>query len=505
MQIQKQSFFSATLMLLISNIIVKGLGFVYRIFLVRYLGTEAMGLIEIVSPAYSFFLVLAGWGVSLGVSTKIAERSANEDWASCSKYIYAAKYLLKLFGIGITVIAVLSLPLVLHFIADKRSIWALTVLLPAIPIVTCASAYRGIFQGLRMVSQLGNAQIVEQLSRVIIGTALTFLLLERVIEMRIAAISLATLTGEIFGMLYIRRRYKKINGIFINNAYQAKEDKTIYRKELLSFGTPVTLTRLSSSLIAMLQAIILPLALQKSGLDTNAATAAYGALMSVALSLLHLPGIFTSALTVSVVPAIAESCENTLLIQQRINKALSATVIFTLPGMLCLFCFAEPLCNLLFHTTQSADALRILSAGGIFLYVQVTLSCVLQGMGQVKELLKNIIITGVILLLTLYFFTSKAGICGTAWALNIDFILTLLLNCLSIRKKVRIKHDWANIMLKPMAALSIAITFMLVFQNKIIAATNGTASLLTAMLFACIIYFIAVFALNGFRLEYKIK
>ena len=44
-QIKAQGLFLGTLLLLISNIIVKGLGFFYRVALVRLLGAEGIGLV----------------------------------------------------------------------------------------------------------------------------------------------------------------------------------------------------------------------------------------------------------------------------------------------------------------------------------------------------------------------------------------------------------------------------------------------------------------------------
>ena len=56
---EKTGLFWGTILLLGSNIIVKGLGFFYRVILVRLLGVEGVGLIEMAAPIYSFLLVLA--------------------------------------------------------------------------------------------------------------------------------------------------------------------------------------------------------------------------------------------------------------------------------------------------------------------------------------------------------------------------------------------------------------------------------------------------------------
>lgn len=507
MDIKRQSLFTGTVLLLFSNIIVKGLGFFYRIFLVRRLGTEAMGLIEMISPVYSVFLVIAGWGISLGLSTRIAEKSSKDDFESCRSYIAAGKKLLLLFGLTATVISFLLLPLLIHFVADSRSISALIPLLPAILIVTAASAYRGIFQGIRRVSELGNAQIIEQAARVMTGMLVCNILAEHVLEIQIAGISFATLIGEIAGMIFIRSRYRKISNIFNDTKLSSMQPSKEYFTELMRFGTPVTVSRLAISIMAMAEALIIPSALIKSGMSTSEATAAYGALMSVAVTLLHLPGIFTSALSVSVVPAIAESGNINDLLQSRINKSLNATVIFTLPGMICLFFFAEQLCTLLFHSPEAASELKILACGGIFLYIQITLGGILQGMGKVWELLKNNLISGIVLLFNLYFFTSipYLNTTGTAWAFNFDFIFTMLLNFISIKKHMRFKPDIKNMLIKPLTAGGVTIMALLLQNKKLALYGEHGLMLIAALAITMLIYFLALWAAYGFRLQIRMR
>jgi len=507
MDIKRQSLFTGTVLLLFSNIIVKGLGFFYRIYLVRKLGTEAMGLIEMVAPAYSVFLVVSGWGISLGLSTRIAEKSSNNDMESCRAYIAAGKKLLKLFGLTATVISFLVLPLLIHFVADSRSISALLPLLPAILIVTAASAYRGIFQGIRRVSELGNAQIIEQAARVMVGILACNLLAGYVLEIQIAGISFATLTGEIAGLIFIRSRYRRISNVFNDARLTSTKPAKEYFTELLHFGTPVTISRLAISIMAMAEALIIPSALIKSGMTTSEATAAYGALMSVAVTLLHLPGIFTSALSVSVIPAIAESGNEGHLLQSRINKSLNATVIFTLPGMICLFFFAEQLCALLFHSPEAANELKILACGGIFLYIQITLAGILQGMGKVWELLKNNIISGILLLFTLYFLTGipHLNTIGTAWAFNFDFVFTMLLNIISIRKYMQFKPDIKNMIIRPLAAGGVTVAALLLHSKKLAIYGEHGLMLMAALIITMLIYLLALWAFYGFRLQIKLK
>ena len=71
---KKTGLFWGTVFLLASNIITKGLGFFYRVVLVRILGTEGVGLIEMVTPIFAFLLVVSGLGIQTALSQKIAAK-----------------------------------------------------------------------------------------------------------------------------------------------------------------------------------------------------------------------------------------------------------------------------------------------------------------------------------------------------------------------------------------------------------------------------------------------
>ena len=59
----REGLLYGTIILLMSNFLIKCLGFFYRVFLVRVLGTEGIGLIEMVTPFYTFIIVITTWGI----------------------------------------------------------------------------------------------------------------------------------------------------------------------------------------------------------------------------------------------------------------------------------------------------------------------------------------------------------------------------------------------------------------------------------------------------------
>ncbi|MDD4799108.1 MAG: oligosaccharide flippase family protein [Clostridia bacterium] len=486
--------FWGTVFLLISNIYVKGLGFCYRVFLMRVFGAEGMGLIEMAMPIFTFMLVISGWGVSLGLSKKLAESGGcAQKGASLLKN---ALFLLVLFGLVVSCAALLFSPFIAkHLAPDERILPYLRVLIPAVLIIAVASPFRGFFQGLQQVGNLGAAQAIEQSARFCCGIYLAYKMASLAIEQTVTAAALASVAGEAAGLIFLLAAFTH---------YRRKQPvlKAVYSTkvcgELLAFGTPVTINRLVSSGILMAQALLIPHCLQNAGLNVVAATEAYGRLSGVALTLLNLPGVFTSALACALLPVVAESYLDKKRLAARLIPSLQALVICTLPGMAVLFLFAEPLCDGLFHCPLAAEPLRILAVCGIFEFFSGLLSTVLQGMGQLKALLINNIISGVCLLTAIVILCSRpaAGLAGAAISLNIYFIIAFILNCLTFQNKSGLHLPYLKLFFKPLSSVFLALIPFYLIKNIIFLQEKMAETAILACLYL-ILYFLILLSLGG--------
>ncbi|MCL1874391.1 MAG: polysaccharide biosynthesis protein [Clostridiales bacterium] len=495
----KQGLLFGTVALLLSNIFVKGLGFLYRVILVRLIGTEGMGLVEMVNPLFGFVLVIGGWGIALAVSKMTAEAEARGQTVQVRKIFSSALITLIISGLLISFLTWALSPFIIkNFAPDPRIRYCFQLLIPSIFIICVASAFRGFFQGMQRITAIGNSQSIEQAVRFIVGILLASQFISAGVVKASGAIAIGTLAGETAGLIYLvslfwrQRSLMQINGLSFSPKVAAK---------LISFGTPVTFYRVVSSAIMMLQAFLIPLALQRAGLSVSAATAAYGCFSGVAVALLHLPGVFTSALSVSVLPAVAESNANPNLLQHRISNSLQATTVFTLPGMVLLNIFAAPLCSLIFHNSDAALPLQILTWGGIFIYMQVTLISILQGLGHLGILLRNNIISGGITLGLVYLLTANSGwgIRGTALASTLGALLGFALNFSYLLRREKLQINWSNVFLKPLGACALAFGAVHLFSkfSGLLINSGSKLGVIILMVFFIGVYFAALSLCGG--------
>ncbi len=501
---KKQSLFRGTVLLLISNIFVKGLGFAYRVALVRLLTTEGMGLVEMVSPLFSFLLVLAG----CGVQTAIAQFSAAGKGQAYT-YFRAGLLMLACTGLLITGCAYLLAPLLVAYLApDPRILLCFQAVLPAVLIISVASAFRGLFQGRRIISAIGMSQNIEQVARVLAGLWLTLKLLPLGLESAVSAVTLATVVGEGAGFAYLLLTWQRLKRQEPPPPGQNWRELLRPARELLGYGLPLTAGRLATSAIMMLQAFLIPFCLQQAGWEMRAATEIYGRFSGVALSLLHLPGVFTAALSVSVLPTVAESLrlqeQGRPLLKKRITEALYATIVFTLPGMLILFTEAGGLCTLIFDNAPAAPILRVLTVGGCFLYLQITLTGILQGLGRVRELLFNNIAAGLIMLAAIWLLTPlpNLGILGAAVAADLAWLAGFLLNLQSLNKAGRQALPWKRLLGRPLpAAAGAALAAWALPISGLVSPALTITAALQRMAAMAAVYFLILWLNGGLKLR----
>lgn len=454
----KRGLFFGAAVLLFCNFVSRMLGFIYKIVLVRLIGTAGIGLTEMASPVYTFALVAASLGIPVALSRLLAREIGQQRPERLLPLQRTAIIMLAALGAAASVICWLLSPRLLAHIADPAATAYLRLLSPAIFLVTVCSGFRAYFQATKQIAVIGLSQNLEQMVRVGLGSTLVWLALPHGMAVQIAAMAIATVLGELCGLLFLLHAYIKQRHTLHIPAANANRPTAATATELLAFGAPITVQRVISSVILMLQAMLIPLMLQKSGLSTAAATDAYGNFSGVALSLIHLPGIFTATLALALLPSIAECEQNPVQLNSRINQSLHITAVVALPFVLLFSAFADELCGWLFHAPAAAASLKVLALAAPFIYAQTALTSILQGLGRLGALFVSLTVSGSLFILAIYKFVPTFGLNGAALAELIFATAATVIDLAFLHHYTSLKIDLKNIVVKPILAAAICAT-----------------------------------------------
>ena len=486
---KKETILYGTAVLIFTNSAVKLMSLVYRGIMIRLIGPEGLGLTELMMPFYSFLIVIASLGIPLAISNFI---SAENDEKKIQDIFHTGAVLLLLNGLAVTLLTFGLFPLFKDIIfSDSRVLPGFLVLIPTVFLISAFSALRGFFQGSHLSSLIGKSQVTEQFTRMAAGILLVSLLLRShcSLTVLIVGFSLASFIAELFGGIYLLRKYRK-SRIKRRGSFQKN-----LAKNMLRTGAPITLSRIVISLTSAFQAVIIPRILISQGASIGDAATFYGLFAGVALTVLHLPSVVTGALTTPLMPAIAaaDGCGNHRLRNERIGKSILFTNFTALPILALLFYYAEEICGLLFASPQAGYYLAFLSLGGIFLYLQQPIITILQGMNRFSRLFlhyctADFLYLAALILLGVYgsFSTERFMIIFIA-----NDVLLFALNYLYLKRLTRFRISVLKTYFAPLLAVAAGFIVILPAEKYMMQTniTNLWSMILSAFLFFLLYFF----------------
>ena len=153
-----------------SGLVLRALGMGFRIVLAAYLGSEGMGLYQLILALYMGFVSFATAGVKVA-----SARLAAQSLARGSGMAETLRGLcITALGFGTAAMlaqSVLAGPCARYLLHDVRAETALLILAPSLPFMAVSGAVRGCFLAARRVQPNITAQLIEQLVRMAVAAA----------------------------------------------------------------------------------------------------------------------------------------------------------------------------------------------------------------------------------------------------------------------------------------------------------------------------------------------
>ena len=489
----KQNFVKGAAILVIAGLVTRGLGTIYRIFLSRFIGSEAIGLYQMAFPSLIMLITIVTAGLPVAVSKLVAEADAKDDIPMVKKILKISLSLVILVSLLVSFIFYLLIPLLAkYFLTDERVYLALTAIVPIIPIISISSILRGFFQGKQNMIPSANSAIIETIFRMSSGMVLSLSFLPYGAHYAAYGAMIGMVIGEVAGFLTL------IVHFFIGKKkkYTGTKKIVIHKKENIYYkisriAIPVTTSQVTGSLAYFIEPGIVAHSLALAGISTSIATAQYGQLAGMALLIITFPTVITYSLSQSLIPAVSEAqaVGNYTLIYKRLHQALNIAYIIGLPATVLMFILADPLALILFDTLQVGHLIKIISPFAIFLYLQRPLAATLQGLDRAKESMLNSIIGSITKTIAILILASRPhlGIDGVAVAINIGMLLVTVLHFRTIINIIGYTIEVKPIITITLAALMTGYIARYVINHTLLILPLGLR-LLAALIISAVAY-----------------
>lgn len=428
-----------TLILTVTGLITRIIGFFYRIYLSRLFGEEGMGVYQLISPVLALSYSLCAASYQTAISKLVAEYTDHE------------KYRFRPLLAGLMISTPLSLLccaiiytqadlIATHLLMEPRTAPMLHILAFAIPFSSIHSCINGYFYGIKKTGPPAVAQFLEQLARV---GCVYFVTSSVIAKGQTPSTNIAVLglvAGEFVSMtVTLTAIFHTAAKIHPNNTLPSG----IFRG-ILTMALPLTLNRIVLNSLQSVEAVSIPSQLRLYGYDSATALSVYGVLTGMAMPLIFFPNALTNSVSVLLLPLIAENYAkgDMTAVKSAIQRTMKFCATLGIACMSAFFLLGNFLGTQVFNSPLAGHFIQTLSFLCPFLYLDATLSSILQGLGKVGTIFCMNVLALLLRLAFVFVAIPAFGITGYLWGMLASqiFLSIMYLFCLTNFLKNKLSH-----------------------------------------------------------------
>lgn len=505
----KKSFMRGALILTLAGILGKILSAGYRVPFNRMVGAEGAGIYSMSYSIYSIIFALSTAGIPLAVSKMVAVTEERKQHGESVRIVKASVILLALIGCTAAVVFFVAAPwIATNYFEEPRVTLSLRALAPAMLFSCLMAVFRGFFQGQQNMVPTAVSQILEQFFRV--GTILLslFILIGHPLELVVAGASFGSMVGGVAGFIFLlivfTRYMKKVNPV---NLVPIEENEfvsdTAIIKRLLYYAIPISIGALMLPIMQFIDSSLVARRLEAAGMVHEVALSQLGYISNYAMPIINLPFIITTAISASLVPAVADAFElrDHSAINSNVRSAMMVTLILTLPASCGLFALATPISVLLYNDAKAGPVLAALAFTVLVVGVYQASAGALQGLGHVLVPMASLLMgaAGKIVLTWILPTIPELGVNGAAFATVIAFAGAALHNVFQLSR--RIGWQWFDLkqtLIKPIiASLAMLVFVRFIYSFGETMLGNVPIPLMLAIILGGAGYFVVLYMIGG--------
>ena len=371
---------SGTAVLAAATLLVKIIGLVYKVPLVKYVGVEGMAYFLAANHIYVLLFVISTSGLPVAVSVMISDAVAKNNY-SMVRGVYRTA--LGVFcGIGVigTCTMLFGSQKIAAIIGITKSARCIAAIAPAVLMACVSGAIRGFFQGHQIMYHTAISQVIEAVGKLILGLAgAIYALKAGMADEKVAAYAILGITiGVAFSMVYLlisKAVFDRKCFHTDNNLVASKKQSVIF--DLLRLALPVTLSSTILSLSGVIDTILIPNCLSNIGYMSDEINLLYSCYGNMAVPVFSLIPSLIAPVATSLVPIVsaAHSTYDAEKERATVCQAIRLTLLVAFPASFGIAFFAGPILNLIF--SSDTEAVYIASSLLSLLSISILPACLI--------------------------------------------------------------------------------------------------------------------------------
>lgn len=515
-----------------ASLLVRIIGLLYRIPMIRIIEKEGMGLYANSFEIYSIALILSSYSIPLVVSKLVAVRKVNKEYKNAYRIFLSAMALAVAIGLIATFVIYFGADFIASFISKSpNSALPLRVLAPTIFVFATMGVLRGFYQGMNTMIPTAVSQVLEQVVNAIVSVGAAYMFVKsysasvHVASYAAAGGTLGTFVGACIGflfLLFVFVLYKPLlNKQMRNDVTEYKESyKTIFK--LLAITTaPIILSQtvfqisglidisLFGHIMATKEITTFDLAVLENSLPGQLYTESFRNVLNGIYSgeyrlLTNVPVAIAAAMAAAIVTSITADKVRGMneAIRNKVHAAIKFNMIIAIPSAVGIGVLASPILLLLFKDTfsLSANFVRLSCISIVFYAFSTVTSAILQGINKLRiPVINSAISLGIHIVLVFVLLTFTPLSTYSLVIGNVTFALVVsILNWISIEKYLNYHQEIIKTFVIPFvsAGLMGVAAYFTYWGLELWTKSNVIATLL-AILVAIIVYLAFLIFLKG--------
>ena len=421
---KKKKVLASVATVTIFGVITRVISFVFKIYLSRKLGAEAIGLYQMAVSVFFLFAAFACGGIPVVLSRKTAENSAlgkSDDHNLLSSAL--------LVGCGISIVLCALIGILndkLSFLfSDKGAVHVFLIMSPALLSTTVYSVLRAYLWGKKEFSAFSATETAEEILRI----AFCILFLSGMIGSISGANGVAlafTVSDVTVAMILL--------AIFFIKGGRLKKPTMV--KGIIVPSLPVTGMRIFGSLMATLIAFILPFRLMAYGMSSAEATASYGRIAGMATPLLFAPNAIIGSIAIVLVPEMSANGAKKAYadLNRHLNNGINFALLISGAFLVIYLALGKDITCILYKDEISGEYLRFASFLVLPMGIAQLTQSALNSIGKEYRAFANYLISNAFLIVAIIILPKYIGIYSVAVASMLSTLITCALNVYALNK-----------------------------------------------------------------------
>lgn len=498
---RKTIFIKNAAILTFSSLILRFVGIIFKVWLATLIGSEGIGLYQLVFSVYVLAATFATSGISTAVTRLVAEETALGSKKSTLLIMRRA--------IELTlVVALISVAIVFFgadfigtkLLGDPRAIPALKILPFSLPFMGITSCFRGYFIARRKATPNAVTQLLEQAVRIVLIVLLVKAFYNKGLAFCCAAVLLGDVSAEIFScfvlwLVWLRDK-RKLNSL----SGRASPPKSTV-KRILHISLPISSGRYLNTALRTGENILVPKCLAKYRFSGDSALSQFGMIKGMALPILFFPSTLLNSISTLLIPEMSEAAATgkKWLVRSATAKILRLTGLLSFIFSAVFFTSGREIGEIIYKSTDVGNLLKALSPIVPLMYLDSVSDGILKGLDQQGFCFRTAISDSVSRIFLIVIMLPKMGLWGFIIIMYFSNLLTCLLNVGRLVKITEVKFKFIRELLLPLLS-AFCITLL---SDTLLKGLFVTNKLVYIILMSVISLFFYILVLYGFGIIEK--